>query len=172
MGKSFTLFWMFTVQREQSCLPPQVVVSHEQCLAQSLVRTRCSMRCTPSAFPSRSPPPRCYSRCSPGGAPTDRVIDVGGPFGVLPPLPLVLASREVSSLQQLGRLGAHRVSGAGDFGPRSPGSVDRASTAPPSAAEARGLWSLAQKSFSGADVRALGVGSCPQYRSLWLSGLC
>lgn len=141
VGKSFTFFffWMSTVHWEQPCRPPQVAVSlkHELCLAQSLVPTRCPRSCAPSAFPSRSPTPGGYSRGSPGGAPTDRVVDVGGPFGVLPPLPLVLAGREVSSLQQLGHLGAHRVGGAGTLGPRRPGSVDPAPTAPPGAAEAR-----------------------------------
>lgn len=103
------------------------------------------MKYTPSAFPSRIPLPRSCCRCSSGGAPTDRVVDVRGSFGVLPPLSLVLASREVGSLQQLGHLGTHR---AGDF---SPGNVDQAWTAPPGAAEARGLRSLSQGS-SGADI--------------------
>lgn len=50
------------------------------------------MRCTPSEFPSRS-----HSPDAAAFARTDGVVYVGGPFGVLPPLPSVLASREVGS---------------------------------------------------------------------------
>lgn len=51
------------------------------------------MRCTPSKLPSRS-----HALDAAAVARTDGVVYVGGPFGVLPPLPSVLASREVSSL--------------------------------------------------------------------------
>ena len=94
------------------------------------------------------------------------MVDVGGPFGVFPPLPLVLAGREVSSLQELGHLGAHRAGGAGTLGPRRPGSVDPASTAPPGAAEVREVVESGPTGSSGSDGWALGVGSCcPQLRS-------
>lgn len=76
--------------------------------------TRCQSRARfliPPALhgPFRVPPPRL-------GVPTDRVIDVGGPFGVLAALLSVLARREVGGLQQLGGLGAHGARGAADCG--------------------------------------------------------
>lgn len=74
------------------------------------------------------------------------MVDVGGPFGVLPPLLPVLASSEVGSLQQLGGLGAHRADGAGDGGS---GCQDGMFTAPPGAGEARGSWRLIQRAVLG-----------------------
>lgn len=98
------------------------------------------------------PPPRRRCGSSPGGAPTDRVVDVGSPFRVLPPLPSVFASRKVCGFQQPRRLGAHPAGRERDSSPASRGSRDGASPAPPGAAEAAGLWSLAQTGSPGADI--------------------
>lgn len=157
-----------------------IVMRLKRYIALNLGQNRCSMRCTPPTFPSQSPPPRCRSRRSAADAPTDGVVDVGGPFGVLPPLLPVLASREVGSLQQLRRLRAHRADGADDCGRRG---RDGTFTAPPGAGEARGSWRLIQRAelglpqmnSSGADrpaQRASDVDSCLQHRSPQLSVLC
>lgn len=84
-------------------------------------QSRRSIVYTPRAlFPSQSPPATRREDSFPTGAPTDGVVDVGGLLGIFPSLLPVFVRGEVSSLQQLSCLGAHR-SEVGGSGGRSPG---------------------------------------------------